>query len=56
MAGPFVKHDVLTLILSPRVDDGYGNNMGECVSLLKKYVPELNNQSTSAWKKGDNVI
>ncbi len=49
----YMYADPQKLIGRPLVDDGKGNYKGECVSLVKKYVPML--PPTSGWKMGDRV-
>ena len=57
MAGPYVYPNPMSL-LNPKewVDDGYGKNYKECVSLLKHYIPQLKNTWAGTWIKGPNVI
>jgi hypothetical protein len=57
MAGPYVHPNPVSLTgIGNWVDDGYGKNYKECVSLLKYYIPELRNTWTGSWLKGPNVI
>ncbi|MDR2017318.1 MAG: BPSL0067 family protein [Syntrophobacterales bacterium] len=56
MAGPYVYPNPTSQIGKPHVADIAGNYLGECVSLVKRYIPELKNRSTSTWTKGPNVI
>ena len=56
LAGPYVYMNPLSLRNKLHVADIAGNYEGECVSLVKKYIPELQNRSTRAWIEGPNVI
>jgi hypothetical protein len=56
MSGPFVYAAVDSLEGGDYVADIAENYLGECVSLVKRYIPQLQNLSTGAWKKGVNVI
>jgi hypothetical protein len=56
MAGPYIYSNVISLVGKPYVDDAAENYLGECVSLVKHYVPALQNRSTKVWVKGPNVI
>jgi hypothetical protein len=56
MAGPYVYLNPLSLRSKLHVADIAGNYEGECVSLVKKYIPELQNRSTRAWIEGPNVV
>jgi len=56
MAGPYIYLNSASLIGKPYVADAAGNYLGECVSLVKHYIPELQNRSTRTWVKGSNVI
>jgi hypothetical protein len=56
MPGPFVYPNVESLLQPDRVPDIAGNFMGECVSLVKRYIPALQNAETRTWKEGVNVI
>ena len=49
----YMYADAKTVVGKPLVDDGKGNYKGECVSLVKKYVPTL--PQTSKWKMGGAV-
>jgi hypothetical protein len=48
--------DVNSLIGKDRVKDIAGGYEGECVSLIKRYIPALENRGTWDWKEGPNVI
>jgi hypothetical protein len=56
MPGPFVYAGVDALKDHSYVADIAGNYLGECVSLVKHYIPQLQNLSTGTWRKGVNVI
>jgi hypothetical protein len=56
MSSPFADADADSLEGGDYVADVAGNYLGECVSLVKHHIPQLQNISTSAWKKGVNVI
>jgi hypothetical protein len=46
----------MLLVGKPYVADVAGNNLGECVSLVKHYIPALQNRKSSTWIEGPNVI
>ncbi|MDR2260910.1 MAG: hypothetical protein LBE06_08295, partial [Azoarcus sp.] len=55
-AGAFVYDgDVNSLKSDKYVKDIAGNYDGECVSLVKRYIPALQNRSTRDWREGPNV-
>lgn len=56
MPGPYVYPNPRSQIGKPYVADIAGNYLGECVSLLKHYIPGLQNRHTSTWIKGPNVM
>jgi hypothetical protein len=56
-AGSFVYDGNVNSLLNKKpVKDIAGNYEGECVSLVKRYIPALQNRSTRDWKEGANVI
>ena len=56
MSGPYVYPAPKLLIGEPHVADKAGRNLGQCVSLLKHYIEDLQDRLSSSWKEGDNVI
>ncbi|MDR1423280.1 MAG: BPSL0067 family protein [Azoarcus sp.] len=54
--GPYFYVHVESLVHQPYVGDVAGNNVGECVSLVKHYIPGLANLRTTTWIKGQDVI
>jgi hypothetical protein len=56
MAGPYVYPNPHSLVGHGYVADVANNNLGECVSLVKHFIPELQNRSTQTWVEGRNVI
>ncbi|MCL2165235.1 MAG: BPSL0067 family protein [Oscillospiraceae bacterium] len=56
MAGPYVYQNPTSLVGKPYVADVRGNNLGECVSLVKHYISELQEEQSSTWIEGPNVI
>jgi len=56
MAGPYVYSNPLSLVGKDYVADVAGNYLGGCVSLVKHYIPELQNRTTASWIEGRNVI
>jgi hypothetical protein len=56
MSGPYIYSNPRSLLNPNHVADVAGNNMGECVSLVKRYVPELQNRSSRTWIAGRNII
>jgi hypothetical protein len=56
MSGPYIYSNPRSLINNEYVADVAGNNLGECVSLVKHYVPELQNRSSRTWIEGRNII
>jgi hypothetical protein len=56
MSSPFANADADSLEGGDYVSDVAGNYLGECVSLVKHYIPQLQNLSTGAWKEGVNVV
>jgi hypothetical protein len=56
MAGPYVYTNPTSLVDKDHVADIAGNYLGECVSLVKKFIPELQNRRSSTWIEGPNVI
>ena len=56
MAGPYVYPNPRSLVGKPYAKDIAGRNEGECVSLIKKYITELQNKRTTTWIEGPNVI
>lgn len=56
MAGPYVYQNPMSLVGRPYVADVANNYLGQCVSLVKHFIPGLQNRSTSSWIEGDNVV
>jgi len=56
MAGPYIYPNPLSLVGPQYVADIAGNNLGECVSLVKRNIPALSNRTTRSWIEGQNVI
>ncbi|GHT95768.1 hypothetical protein AGMMS49545_19290 [Betaproteobacteria bacterium] len=56
MPGPFVYAHAELLVGSAHVSDIAGEETGQCVSLVKRYIQLLQNVSSQTWKKGVNVI
>ncbi|MDR1423047.1 MAG: BPSL0067 family protein [Azoarcus sp.] len=57
MSGPYIYSNPRSLIdPQKRVGDVAGNYVGECVSLLKYYIHDLQNRKTTLWMEGRNVI
>lgn len=56
MAGPYVYPNPMSLVGNAHVTDIAGNQLGECVSLVKRYITELQNRRSTTWVEGVNVI
>jgi len=56
MPGSYVYLNPMLLVGKPYVADVAGNYLGECVSLVKHYIPALQNRKSSTWIEGPNVI